>query len=1092
MLASVSNVRAPRDMPLEEERNTTSSRASAKISSVCPKHPKFQSLEERLRSFSDLPSHLLQRLKPEELANLGFFYTGRSDAVICSYCGNAHGDWTGNEHPFVEHCRWYPECEHMRKIQGDVPVDNIRNAHVDLLEKLERRATMECTKEDRERAEKIMKGHDYHFYLNAGITWPVLDLAASQVHENSSWEEVLQKLAEITRLDPQASWGLRSFPGTAHTVLSQSLPNTLDYAGDLESPSPTPNCASDIGSWSQSAKSVNKQSSPPLAPKYVDDRGISADEASSAAEQPCYPEYKDEAKRRENFRHWPLEPRKRLYATNFTIVGLYYAGFGDETICFQCGVKPECCDSKDDPYNRHAEKCPSCVFIRKKLDERSLEQRSPAENNAPSTPVRTVDLRKKEVLDGRELLPGSMIDQHAPPGRGAPDETCPVVTGPSAPSKNFEYVLDDFKLCPNGYVLFLENYPPKYDYRKDGFSRLKSYGSVSPTIKGKTSTLVNSGLFCFGDGNTVTCFHCGGCLSDWADEDDPFVEHCRWFPECTFTRFFAGDHAVNYIIKEHTKLMKKLEERARTETNANHKAIVQSVLNPEDIRFSETRGVTELVLALAASLLPTSLVKADDIFSKVDELCRLRLVRDWRTVPCNIEARFPRLIDMRCCHVADGNTKQNDDSPNLSQQLVAASAECTLAKHPRYSDFTRRIHSFAEFPHPPRGHLKRTTLASAGLFFTGFGDETICFQCGVKLECWDINDDPYNKHAEKCPSCVFIRKKLDERSLEQRSPPENNAPSTPDDDEGYSSMHPSSGANAPIRNHNDGACGVQTMNEVSTMSVQRPPSRTPDVSGSRGNETLQLQAYPHGQNEHTVLHSRPAFPRYAPLERREQSFLAYPRDAKGNTGMMAKCGFFYTGRQDRTTCFMCGNSLCSWVDEDDPLVEHARWFPHCSYVELMLGDEVISNVRESHRNHLAERQAEEQSRSDDRTETIVRELMRAPLVHRLLQQSIDPSIMELAIRARLNSAELIDVLDEPDLRRALAEVVSLPNNLRTKEISKTETGNLSKCVICATAYRNCVFVPCSHLVACTDCAALYSACPTCDRQVVARRNVFLA
>ncbi|XP_064478298.1 uncharacterized protein LOC135391782 [Ornithodoros turicata] len=66
--------------------------------------------------------------------------------------------------------------------------------------------------------------------------------------------------------------------------------------------------------------------------------------------------------------------------------------------------------------------------------------------------IRTVDLRKKQVVDGRALLPGSMIDQHAPPERGAPDETCPVVAGPSAPSKYPEFAdLEDSMDTFNGF-----------------------------------------------------------------------------------------------------------------------------------------------------------------------------------------------------------------------------------------------------------------------------------------------------------------------------------------------------------------------------------------------------------------------------------------------------------------------------------------------------------------------------------------------------------------------------------------------------------------------------------------------------------------
>lgn len=34
-----------------------------------------------------------------------------------------------------------------------------------------------------------------------------------------------------------------------------------------------------------------------------------------------------------------------------------------------------------------------------------------------------------------------------------------------------------------------------------------------------------------GTRDTVQCFSCGGCLGNWEDNDDPWKEHTKWFPE---------------------------------------------------------------------------------------------------------------------------------------------------------------------------------------------------------------------------------------------------------------------------------------------------------------------------------------------------------------------------------------------------------------------------------------------------------------------------------------------------------------------------------------------------------------------------------
>ena len=41
-------------------------------------------------------------------------------------------------------------------------------------------------------------------------------------------------------------------------------------------------------------------------------------------------------------------------------------------------------------------------------------------------------------------------------------------------------------------------------------------------------------LFCAGTSDKVRCFHCGGSLSNWRLLDNPFTEHARCFPSCSY------------------------------------------------------------------------------------------------------------------------------------------------------------------------------------------------------------------------------------------------------------------------------------------------------------------------------------------------------------------------------------------------------------------------------------------------------------------------------------------------------------------------------------------------------------------------------
>lgn len=47
---------------------------------------------------------------------------------------------------------------------------------------------------------------------------------------------------------------------------------------------------------------------------------------------------------------------------------------------------------------------------------------------------------------------------------------------------------------------------------------------------------------------------------------------------------------------------------------------------------------------------------------------------------------------------------------------------------------------------------------------------------------------------------------------------------------------------------------------------------------------------------------------------------------------LAAAGFYYTGRKDEVKCFECQGSLCDWVENDNPMVEHQRWLGRCRFV----------------------------------------------------------------------------------------------------------------------------------------------------------------
>ncbi|XP_064462958.1 baculoviral IAP repeat-containing protein 3-like [Ornithodoros turicata] len=184
-------------------------------------------------------------------------------------------------------------------------------------------------------------------------------------------------------------------------------------------------------------------------------------------------------------------------------------------------------------------------------------------------------------------------------------------------------------------------------------------------------------------------------------------------------------------------------------------------------------------------------------------------------------------------------------------------------------------------------------------------------------------------HPELQPTVAHVTRALD----------------TPEDNDTHVTASPDASLSEPTST---------VMMDAATEMKPELAYRTEDVCGKKYSYHAPPESHGSRVKEYAVLHTRPIHERYASFSSRKSSFDLYPATAKGNTEKMAKAGFFYTGAQDRTTCFQCGNSFCSWSDEDDPLSEHARWYRDCPYVILQLGDEVIENIRREHSNTLAE------------------------------------------------------------------------------------------------------------------------------------------
>jgi hypothetical protein len=90
---------------------------------------------------------------------------------------------------------------------------------------------------------------------------------------------------------------------------------------------------------------------------------------------------------------------------------------------------------------------------------------------------------------------------------------------------------------------------------------------------------------------------------------------------------------------------------------------------------------------------------------------------------------------------------------------------------------------------------------------------------------------------------------------------------------------------------------------------------------------------------------------YALNADRLETYTKWPINSRLKPEDLAAAGFYYAGYGDCTRCFFCGGGLRNWEDEDDIWVEHARWFPTCTYVCQHMGAAFVEKVQELNKTH---------------------------------------------------------------------------------------------------------------------------------------------
>uniref|UniRef100_A0A0A9Y257 Apoptosis 2 inhibitor n=1 Tax=Lygus hesperus TaxID=30085 RepID=A0A0A9Y257_LYGHE len=137
---------------------------------------------------------------------------------------------------------------------------------------------------------------------------------------------------------------------------------------------------------------------------------------------------------------------------------------------------------------------------------------------------------------------------------------------------------------------------PKYSTIE---SRLRTYSKWSPSFNQLPGALADAGFYYTGVGDKVRCFHCDGGLKEWKKFDIPWVEHARWFSDCTFLSMVKGPDFVKEAISTIPNALKmELEQmRPQSQTQECHPVSEDYLMS----LMSSSAAISALEMGIEAS-----------------------------------------------------------------------------------------------------------------------------------------------------------------------------------------------------------------------------------------------------------------------------------------------------------------------------------------------------------------------------------------------------------------------------------------------------------------------------------------------------------
>ncbi|XP_067951546.1 baculoviral IAP repeat-containing protein 7-like isoform X2 [Watersipora subatra] len=129
--------------------------------------------------------------------------------------------------------------------------------------------------------------------------------------------------------------------------------------------------------------------------------------------------------------------------------------------------------------------------------------------------------------------------------------------------------------------------------RKNTFARWPASNALD------ADSLWEAGFYYTGFDDQVRCFFCAGGLRDWSVGDDPWQEHARWFPDCSFLIQHKGEVYVNEVHRttaDGKKCSRQTILQKKAEKEYKQKVSQQKALHDLCIKLGHERQLVDLAI----------------------------------------------------------------------------------------------------------------------------------------------------------------------------------------------------------------------------------------------------------------------------------------------------------------------------------------------------------------------------------------------------------------------------------------------------------------------------------------------------------------